>query len=96
MQANSVRVLCLITLGLACAAAGYAGVLASHDLTFIADEDFARDVAAAESIAAGHPLSDPVYRGEWVWYNPLAPTIVAVVATIAHQPIPLIYSRLGA
>jgi hypothetical protein len=83
-------------LGIACVAAGYQGVLASHDLTFLADEDFARDIAAAESIAAGHPLSDPVYRGEWIWYNPLAPTIVAVAATISHRPIPLTYSRLGA
>jgi hypothetical protein len=83
-------------LGIACAAAAYQGVLVTHDLTFPQDEDFARDVAAAETIAAGHPLSDPVYRGEWLWYNPLAPAIVAVIATMSDRPIPLVYSRLGA
>jgi hypothetical protein len=96
IERKPVPVLCLIALGIACVAAAYQGILASRDLTYLADEDFARDIAAAESIAAGHPLSDPVYRGEWIWYNPLAPTIVAVAATISHRPIPLTYSRLGA
>src|SRR5205823_2594238 len=96
IESKSVRALCLIALGIACAAAAYQGVLVTRDLTFPQDEDFARDVAAAETIAAGHPLSDPVYRGEWLWYNPLAPAMVAVIATISHRPIPLVYSRLGA
>lgn len=88
--------LCIVVLCVACGAALYQGVRATGDLRWPADEDFARDVAAAESIAAGHLLSDPVYRGEWMWYNPLAPSIVAAVAVASDRPIPLIYARLGA
>jgi hypothetical protein len=87
---------CFLALAIACGAAAYQGVVATRDVAFPADEDLARDVAAAETIASGHPLSDPVYRGEWLWYNPLTPAIVAAIATVARRPVPFVYSRLGA
>jgi len=85
-----------VVLAAACTAAAIQGVRATRGLRWPGDPDFARDIASAEAIAAGHPLSDPFYRGEWAWYNPLVPSLVAGVATTAGQPIPLIYARLGA
>ena len=80
----------------ACAAAAFAGIRATHDLTWPGGSDFSRDIAIAESIAHGHPLSDPFYQGEWAWYNPLVPGMVAGLASLTHQPIPVMYARAGA
>ena len=85
-----------VVLVAACTAAAIQGVRATRGLRWPGDPDFARDIASAEAMAAGHPLSDPFYRGEWAWYNPLVPSLVAGVATTTGQPIPLIYARLGA
>jgi hypothetical protein len=90
------RVGVAIVVALACAAAAYPGVRATHDLEWPGDPDFTRDIGAAEAMAAGHPLSDPLYRHEWIWYNPMVPATVAVVASATDLPIPRVYARLGA
>jgi len=46
------------------------------------DGDHFRDIAQAQTALDGHPLSDPVYAGEWVWYNPFLPWVVAVGASL--------------
>ena len=40
-------------------------------LTWPYDGDHFRDIAQAQTALDGHPLADPFYLGEWVWYNPL-------------------------
>lgn len=41
------------------------------DLPGAYDPDQFRDIAQAQTVGDGHPLSDPYDRGEWAWYNPL-------------------------
>lgn len=48
------------------------------------DGDHYRDVAQAQTARDGHPLSDPFYPDEWVWYNPLVPWIVAAGSAITR------------
>jgi hypothetical protein len=86
----------MIVVGLAAAGAARQGVRATADLTWPPGSDFSRDVAGAETIASGHPLADPFYRAEWIWYNPLVPALVVVLANTTHQEIPLVYARAGA
>ncbi len=40
--------------------------------------DHFRDLAQAQSALDGHPLADPSYAGEWLWYNPLVPWLTAL------------------
>lgn len=54
------------------------------------DGDHYRDVAQAQTARNGHPLSDPHYPGEWVWYNPLVPWIVAAGSAITRAT-PLVF-----
>jgi hypothetical protein len=46
-------------------------VRTTRDLNGAGDLDHFRDIAQAQTVRDGHPLSDPYYRGEWTWYNPL-------------------------
>lgn len=41
------------------------------------DGDHFRDLAQAQVTLDGHPLSDPHYAGEFIWYNPLVSWVVA-------------------
>jgi hypothetical protein len=81
---------------LACAVAGTEGIRATRDLQWPPGQDLSRDIAAAESIRNGHPLSDPAYEGEWLWYNPLVPAIVAGTSSVLKAPTHRVYARLGA
>ena len=92
----AVGVLASIVVGLACVTAARQGVRATADLTWPPGSDFSRDIAGAEAVASGHPLADPLYRGEWSWYNPLVPAMVAGLAKVTHQEIPIVYARAGA
>ena len=80
---------------LACAVAGAEGIRATRNLQWPPGQDFSRDISAAESIRDGHPLSDPAYEGEWLWYNPLVPAIVAGTSSVLKMPIPVVYAHLG-
>ena len=90
------RSVAMAGLVLACAVAGVQGVRTTHDLQWPPGQDLSRDIAAAESIRNGHLLADPAYDGEWLWYNPLVPAIVAGVSVVVDQPTHTVYARLGA
>lgn len=59
------------------------------------DGDHYRDVAQAQTARDGHPLADPHYRGEWIWYNPLTPWIVAAGSAIAKVSISRFHVQAG-
>jgi len=50
----------------------------TRDLPGAFDPDHFRDIAQAQTSRDGHPLSDPYYKGEWVWYNPLLAWTLAI------------------
>jgi hypothetical protein len=81
---------------LGCVVAGAEGIRVTRDLQWPPGQDLSRDIAAAESIRHGHPLSDPAYEDEWLWYNPLVPAIVAGASSVVNVPIHTVYTRLGA
>lgn len=64
----------------ACGLALSVGLQTVAGLNWPPDEDHFRDVAAAQAALDGHPLADPFYAGESVWYNPLVPWLVAAGA----------------
>jgi hypothetical protein len=74
----------------------FLGVRASRLLDWPYDIDLFRDIAQAETIAQGRPLDDPFYRGESLWYTPLAPALVALASKVIPLPMPVLYTRLGA
>jgi len=75
-------VLCAIALSVALATVG--------GLTWPYDGDHFRDIAQAQTTLDGHPLADPFYLGEWVWYNPLVPWIVAIGSHLTGDPPALV------
>jgi hypothetical protein len=72
------------------------GVRTTHDLEWPSDPDLYRDIAQAQTIADGSLSSDPYYRGERVWHNPLMPLIVAAASTPLGLPVHTTYVRIGA
>jgi hypothetical protein len=72
------------------------GVRTTADLSWPGDQDLWRDIAQAQTFADGDWWADPQYRGESIWYNPLVPSIVAIMGRVTRQPIPWLYTRLGA
>jgi hypothetical protein len=89
------QILAILGLAVCGVLAGVQGFRTTHDLEWPGDPDLSRDISVAETIRSGHALSDPVYRGEWAWYNPLVPAIVAGVSAVLNRPTHLIYARLG-
>jgi hypothetical protein len=79
-----------------CALAFVPGVQATGDLNWPGDQDLLRDIAQSQTFVDGDWLADPQYLGETIWYNPLTPSIVATVARVTNQPVPVLYTRLGA
>lgn len=72
------------------------GVRTTHDLEWPSDPDLYRDIAQAQTIADGSLFSDPYYRGEKIWHNPLMPLIVAAVSKPLGLPVHMTYVRIGA
>lgn len=72
------------------------GVSKTRDLDWPHDQDVYRDLAQAQTIADGRFGEDPFYRGETLWYNPLAPCVVARLALLLDLPLGVAYTRLGA
>jgi hypothetical protein len=72
------------------------GVATTASLYWPADPDLARDSAQAMTVYDGDLWGDPQYVGETLWYNPLTPSLIALIARVSHQPLPLIYTRAGA
>jgi len=80
-------VLCAIALSVAMGAVG--------GLTWPYDGDHFRDIAQAQTTLDGHPLADPFYLGEWVWYNPLVPWIVALGSYVTGASPALVHVQGG-
>jgi len=72
------------------------GITATAHLFWPYDVDLFRDIASARTIADGHWHADPYYAGEYLWYNPLVPSLVAVLSWISNLDVPLVYTRAGA
>ena len=52
-----------------------------------AEDDFCRDIGAAQSIRDGGYPNDPNFFGEVAWYNPLAPWLVAHWSALTHMSV---------
>ncbi len=57
--------------------------------------DHFRDIAQAQTVRDGAPLSDQYYRDEWVWYNPLLPWTLALGSAITGTRIEVFHVRAG-
>lgn len=64
-------------------------------LTWPYDGDHFRDIAQAQTVLNGHPLSDPYYAGEWVWYNPLVSWLLALIARVSGATVPVAHVQGG-
>jgi hypothetical protein len=80
---------------IACAVALVVALRAVDGLNWPPDEDNFRDVAAAQAALDGHPLSDPYYANEWIWYNPLVPWLVALGSLVTRVPVDLLDIKAG-
>ena len=78
-----------------CLAAFVKGLVTVWDLSWPCDVDLYRDIGFAQSIRDGYFLSDPLYLGEKIWYNPLVPGIIALVSAISGLPVHLVATKLG-
>jgi hypothetical protein len=80
--------LCLLVLG--------RGIQVTHDLQWPAGTDLYRDLAAAQSFVDCRCFADPLYRGAWLWYNPLTPAVVGVASVALRLPVHIVATRIGA
>lgn len=78
-----------------CAAALAKGVLTTWGLSWPGDVDLYRDIGFAQSMADGRPWADPLYLGEYLWYPPLVPGLVALVSLISGLPVHQAATQLG-
>ena len=81
--AVDVLALALILAALAVALTKTSGLTAPPD-----QWDHFRDIAQAQTVRDGAPLSDQYYRDEWVWYNPLLPWALALGSAITGTSVP--------
>jgi hypothetical protein len=59
------------------------------------DPDLFRSAAITQTILDGAWIADPFFAGEWNWYNPLVPAIVALLHAITGTPVLELYARSG-
>ena len=85
-----------VAVAILCAPPLVLGVLGTRNLDWPDDPDLFRESAQAQSFADGHLLDDPYYRGEWIWYPPLVPALVAGLSRITGSPVPTVYAQAGA
>ena len=81
---------------LLCAWALVTGIRTTFDLDWPFDPDHLRDIAHAQTIRDGAWLQDPFYQGEWVWYNPLLPGVIAGISYLTDLPVNIVAARAGA
>ena len=81
--------LLLILAALAVALTKTSGLTAPHDW------DHFRDIALAQTVRDGAPLSDQYYRDEWVWYNPLLPWTLALGSAMTGAAVEVFHVRAG-
>ena len=65
---------------LVCLLAFVHGVQSTSRFEWPGEVDKARDIGQAQTMLDGDWLGDSQYLGERLWYNPLTPTLVAVIA----------------
>jgi hypothetical protein len=68
---------------------------ATAGLEWPCEDDFFRDMGGAQAILDGCVGSDPAYLGELSWFNPLQPTLFALLALVTGLPLHVAYARLG-
>jgi hypothetical protein len=66
-----------------------------HGLQWPYADDNYRDIAQAQATLDGHPFSDPFFAGEWIWYNPLLPWIVALGASLTDTSLATFHVQSG-
>jgi hypothetical protein len=59
----------------------------TRDLPGAFDPDHFRDIAQAQTARDGHAFTDPYYRGEWIWYNPLLAWTLAAGSAVTHTTV---------
>ncbi|MGC4085028.1 MAG: hypothetical protein QM736_23655 [Vicinamibacterales bacterium] len=89
------RVVCDLTAAALIAVALSVALGTVSGLTWPYDGDHFRDIAQAQATLNGHPLSDPFYAGEWVWYNPLLAWLLALVSLATGATVPLVHVQGG-
>ena len=78
-----------------CAYALARGILATRGLSWPCDVDLYRDIGFAQSMADGRPWADPLYLGEYLWYPPLVPALVALSSLISGLAVHQVATQLG-
>ncbi len=81
---------------LVCLLAFVHGVQSTSRFEWPGEVDKARDIGQAQTMLDGDWLGDSQYLGERLWYNPLTPTLVAVIAWALRLPVYLVYTQAGA
>ena len=89
-QAVDLLALVLILAALAVALTKTAGLTAPYDTW-----DHFRDIALAQTVRDGAPLSDQYYRDEWLWYNPLLPWTLALGSAMTNTTVEVFHVRAG-
>jgi hypothetical protein len=54
-----------------------------------------REMASAQTLLDQGYGVDATYRGEYPWYNPLAPMLIAAISRVSGQPVRVIVARSG-
>ena len=94
-KANPEPYLLDLSVALMCLAVLVKGLATVWELSWPCDVDLYRDIGFAQSIRDGHFLSDPLYLGEKIWYNPLVPGLIAAVSAVSGQPVHIVATKLG-
>jgi hypothetical protein len=87
--------LSILTAIAACAIALATALYFVHGLQWPYADDNYRDIAQARATLDGHPFSDPFFAGEWIWYNPLLPWIVALGASLTGTSLAMFHVQSG-
>jgi hypothetical protein len=85
-----------VAVAILCAPPLFLGIQGTRNLDWPDDPDLFRETAQAQSFADGHLLDDPYYLGEWIWYPPLVPGVVAALSRVTGSPVHTVYTRAGA
>ena len=92
----SARLRFWVAVAILCAPPFVLGIQGTRNLDWPDDPDLFREGAQAQSFADGQMLNDPYYLGEWIWYPPLVPGLVAGLSRITGTPVPTVYAQAGA
>jgi hypothetical protein len=74
----------------------YKGQQAAVKVDWVFDKDMVRNISMAQSMLDGYPLSDSIFYGETLWYNPMLPALTAAVSKITDSTLMTTNMRIGA